>query len=312
MTLAGSAPTVLVVGSANLDVLLRVDRLPARGETVAGADLVRAVGGKGVNQACAAAALGAAVELIGCVGDDEDGDLVRGTLSSSSVGTQLLRVVGGHPTGTALVFSAADGENLIGVATGANARLDADSVTRGILGVAADSAVVLASLEVPMAAVLAAALAARQRGFTFVLNPAPAVLLPSELLALVTVLSPNEHELPRLGRSSAAALLAAGVASIAVTRGAAGVDVYPTADGQLTRVPAFPVDAVDTTGAGDAFNGALAWALGSGYPLLEAVRVGAAVGGLATRRVGARAALPDLAEVQQLLTTEPTSKQATR
>ena len=116
-----------------------------------------------------------------------------------------------------------------------------------------------------------------------------------------------------LGQPGAAGLIGAGVASVAVTRGSNGVDVLLTSVGgrQSTRVPAFAVDAVDTTGAGDAFNGALAWALGSGYPLLEAVRVGAAVGGLATRRVGARAALPDLAEVHQLLTTEPTSEQAT-
>lgn len=294
-------PTVLVVGSANVDVLLRVDRLPTRGETIAGGDLVRAVGGKGANQACAAAALGGAVSLIGCVGADDDGALVRRTLISASVDTSELRTAGDAPTGTALIFSAADGENLIGVAPGANARLEPEWVAQAIAQTTADHAVVLASLEVPLPAIVAAAGAARLRGFAFVLNPAPAMLLPADLLRQISVLTPNQHELAHLGHQTAAALIGAGAENVVVTRGAAGADIAATEAAPGMLVPAFPVDAVDSTGAGDAFNGGLAWALSSGYALSEAVRVGAAVGALATRGVGARSSLPTYDEVQELL-----------
>lgn len=269
--------TVLVVGAVNTDLVIETARIAAPGETVIAARSSTGHGGKGGNQATAVARLGAACTLAARVGPGFDPSSLPGVDTSALVHDAA-------PTGLAVVLVAADGENAITVVPGANANLSpADiSLPPGPPGV------VLASLEVPLPAVAAAARLAKAAGWQVVLNPAPAVPLPPDLLADVDVLVPNEHELAVLG--TPAALLAAGTGAVVVTLGAAGCRVHDPAG--TTDVPPHPVRAVDTTGAGDAFCAALAWALDGGRPLREAVQLACVAGALATRAVGARAALP--------------------
>jgi ribokinase len=186
-------------------------------------------------------------------------------------------------------------ENLIAFAPGANAVLAPDAVTAALIGLPEAPTVVLASLEVPLAAVEAAAAVAAERRWPFVLNPAPAVALPASLLGGTSVLTPNEGELAVLSPDGPSALLDAGVGAVVVTRGAAGAVVHD-ASGELV-VPAPSVEAVDTTGAGDCLSGALAWALGSGFALPDAVRVAVAAASLSTRAAGARTGYPSAVEL---------------
>jgi ribokinase len=293
--------TVAVVGSINADLMVSVPRLPAPGETVIGGRFRRAPGGKGGNQAAAAARLGAQTWLVGCVGDDDLGREARQELCEAGVDTSLL-AVGRAPTGVAAVITDSAGENAIAVASGANDELDADLVRVACGAVPTADAVVLASLEVPDEAVLAAAEVAAARGWPFVLNPAPARPLAPELLRRCAVLTPNHQEVTALGRSSVQDLLADGLEAVVVTRGAHGADLYRP-DQPVLHQPPFAVPVVDTTGAGDAFSAALAWALAAGRSLEEVVRVAAAVGALSTRAVGARASLPDRRTLDHFLAT---------
>ena len=282
-------PFVLVVGSVNVDLTLRLPRLPRPGETVSGARSLRSLGGKGANQAAAVARLGGRAVLRARVGSDPDGRFARDALGRAGVDTTAILVEAGEPTGTAAVLLDADGENLIGVAPGANAGLTAADVAALSLRPGA----VVANLEVPLAAVRAAGQLARQAGCPFVLNPAPAGPLPADLLALVDVLTPNEHEYAELD-------LAGFTGRVVLTRGRHGLRLIE--GGRTIReVPAYPVPTVDSTGAGDACTGALAWALAAGQELDEALQIGAAVGALSTRAVGAQAGLPTWAEVAGLL-----------
>jgi ribokinase len=297
----GNGPAVVVVGSVNVDLVVSVPRLPAPGETVIGGRFWRAPGGKGGNQAAAAARLGARTWLVGCVGDDDFGREARAGLGEAGVDTSLL-ATGRGPTGVAAVVVDPAGENAIAVASGANQELDPNMVRAACASIPTADAVVLACLEVPDAAVLAAAKIAAARGWPFVLNPAPARPLASELLGRCAVLTPNHHEVTALSRSSVPDLLASGVEAVVVTRGAQGADLYRP-DQPVLHQPPFTVSVLDTTGAGDAFSAALAWALARGQSLEEAVRVAAAVGALSTRAVGARASLPDRRTLERFLAT---------
>jgi ribokinase len=283
---------VIVVGSVNVDLVFSaLEHLPAGGETVRSSGFTTLPGGKGANQASAAAKLGAAVSLVARVGTDDYADLALAELGRAGVDLALTARVDG-PTGVAAVLVDDRGENVVVVAPGANARLEPDSV-----GAApdAENAVVLACLEVPIDTVLAWSQVARSQGWTFVLNPAPAQALPDELLANVDVLTPNESELTGIGRT-VEELLDAGVGAVVVTRGARGAELHrrgcPVHD-----QPAFDVHAIDTTGAGDAFNGGLVAALSQGLDLEQALQRGCAAGALTTTGLGARAAQPTLAEV---------------
>jgi ribokinase len=293
---------VVVVGSVNVDLVLSLPRLPAPGETVIGGRLHGAPGGKGGNQAVAAARLGARTWLVGCIGDDDFGREAREDLSEAGVDTRLL-ATGRAPTGVAVVMVDAAGENAIAVASGANQELDPDMVRAAFASIPSRDAVVLACLEVPDAAVLAAAEAAAARGWPFVLNPAPARPLAPELLRRCAVLTPNHHEATALGPSSIPDLLAGGVEAVVVTRGSQGADLYrpDRPDRPVLHQPPFAVPVVDTTGAGDAFSAALAWALAGGQSLEEAVRVAAAAGALSIQAVGARTSLPDRMALDRLL-----------
>lgn len=300
--------SVTVVGSLNEDVLLAVDRLPGRGETVTARSTTLAPGGKGANQAAAAGRLGPGVHMVGRIGDDDAGTRQLAALAEARVNVSRVHRTQGVPTGSATIaVEDGSGENLIVVLPGANARLapedaEVDAVRR------AD--VVLLQLEVPLAAVTAAAAAATG---TVVLTPAPSRPLPAELIERVGVLVPNEHELRVLagveaGERSPAelAVLARRVtgAAVVVTLGARGALVVPPEGAALLQPPP-PVRAVDTTGAGDCFSGALAQGLAGGAALPEAVRFAVAAAALSTTGPGARGALPDEPAVQRLLGRVP-------
>jgi ribokinase len=276
---------VVVVGSGNVDLVSRVERIPAPGETVLSAGFATHVGGKGANQATAAARAGAGTTFVGAFGDDEHGARLLASLAADGVRT-LVRTAA-EPTGTALVTVSAAGENAIVVDPGANAALTALTDEERQAVAAAD--VVLLQLEIPLATVTAAARAATG---TVVLNAAPARPLPHDLLSAVGLLVVNEHEAALLGGADG---LLAVVPALVVTLGAEGALVH-TRD-TTTAVPGIPVDVVDTTGAGDTFCGALAARLAEGVPLARAVRFATTAAALSVRRPGAVPAIPTREEI---------------
>jgi ribokinase len=282
---------VLVVGSANLDVVARAERHPSPGETLLGSELAEHPGGKGLNQAVAAARSGARVGFVGALGDDDAGRRLRSVLAAEGIIADHVVTVDA-PTGRALIVVDSYGENTIVVVPGANALAtvppDVPAAT-----------ITLAQLETPQAAVVAAFRAARAAGRTTVLNPAPAASLSEELLELSDVIVPNEHEAELLG--GPAHLLAHGCRAVIVTRGGAGVDVH-TAEG-VSHVPPHQVEPVDTTGAGDAFCGSLCARLAAGDSLDAAVRWAAVAGALATTVAGAVPAQPTAAAIRAAATT---------
>jgi len=278
---------VVVVGAVNVDMVVAVERLPAPGETVTGGRFARHGGGKGANQAVAAARLGADVRLVAAVGDDELGADAVAALEADGVGVGGVVRRAGATTGVALITVDAAGENQIAVASGANATLDADAVRRGLVPLDGGG-VVLLGLEVPDEAVVAGARAAAAAGCRVVLNPAPARPLPDEVLAAAPLLTPNAAEARALG--GAEALAGRTGAPVLVTLGPQGVELVER--GSARRLSAPAVEAVDTTGAGDAFNGALAAELGAGRGLEDAVRTALAAAALSTRAHGARDGMP--------------------
>jgi ribokinase len=304
------APAVIVVGSVNVDLIVRVPRLPPPGVTVTGGSFLQAPGGKGGNQAAAAARLGARTTLVARVGDDPLGRYAIADLMSAGVDTAEVKATPETNTGVASILVDAAGENLIGVASGANHALTADDVREAFAALADDFAVVVASLEVPLAPVQEAAACARERGWPFVLNPAPAEPLPDALLSMTAVLTPNQHEIGQLGARAPRDLLDVGVASIVVTRGPEGVELVTSERHHV--FPAYPVTPVDTTGAGDAFTGALSWSLARGDDLHAAVTVANAAAALSTQGIGARGALPDAASLAALLSTATVALQPGR
>ncbi|RJL32909.1 ribokinase [Bailinhaonella thermotolerans] len=292
---------VVVAGSANADLVVRVERRPASGETVAGSDLATFPGGKGANQAVAAARLGARTALLGRVGDDGHGALLRASLERDGVDVSRLAATPG-PTGVALITVGPEGDNSIIVSPGANARLTEEDVA-GAADLIGAARVLSLQLEVPLPAVLAAARAAEAAGTRVVFNPSPPAPVPAGLLALCDPLIVNEHEAafllgedaPEDPEERASALLTLGPRSVVVTLGAEGAVV--AGEG---RVPSPRVTAVDTTGAGDAFTGALAWRLARGDGLREAAVFAARVGAAAVRRPGAQSSFPTAEEVEAL------------
>jgi ribokinase len=299
-------PRVLVVGSANVDYTVAAPRLPAPGETVTNGTLLVNHGGKGANQAVAARRLGADVRLIGCVGDDAAGRAIRAGLEAEGVGADGVMVSAEAATGTALITVDPAGRNQIAVAPGANRALTlAHLEARGDDFAWAEAVIV--SCEIPVPAVRAALARARARATTTVLNPAPVPDAGLDCLALVDYLTPNAGEAERLSgirgdgdaaiARAAAALRAQGARCVLVTLGERGV--LACAEGAPLSVPAFAVSAVDTTAAGDAFNGALAVALTERRPLPDAVRFATVAAALACTRRGAQASLPRRAEVDR-------------
>ena len=273
-----NTPVVAVVGSANLDLVVEVSRLPTVGETLLGTAVGRFPGGKGLNQAVGASRSGAQTRFCAVVGRDEAGDILQDSARSAGVVGDLRRT-DAAPTGVAHVFSV-DGDNSIIVAAGANAELTATDATDAVTG----AAVVLAQLEVPVPAVAAALAAGRAAGALTILNAAPAAEAAVALLADVDILIVNETECEELGGIER--LHAAGADVIVRTAGADGVDLH-RAGQPVLHVPAFRIDPVDTTGAGDAFCGALAATLATGVPLAEALRAASAAGAIVAGQLGA-------------------------
>jgi ribokinase len=286
-------PHVVVVGSINVDLVVRADRLPRPGETVLGGRFAEHHGGKGANQAVAAARAGARVTFIGAVGDDQRGEAAVAALEAEGIDVSRVRVVAGEPTGVALIAVGPRGENQIVVAPGANAAIAPDDAHQLPLS---RGEALITNLEIPMPAVTAALQAARDVGALAVLNPAPAHALPAEVLALGPILTPNEHELiVAIGNDDPAAALdelsARTTGPIIVTQGPAGALL---AHGKRRdRFDGFLAPLLtDTTGAGDAFCGALATWLADGQSLEEAIVAANAAGALSVGGAGAREGMP--------------------
>jgi ribokinase len=303
-------PEIAVVGSANLDLVVEVATIPVPGETVLGGDIQRIPGGKGANQAVAAARLGRRVAMIGRVGDDDSGAILRSALTSAGVDTTNVRTTRNVPSGIALIPVAADGDNTVVVSPGANRRFSVDDV-QGAAVVVGAANVVLLQLEIPIETVAAAVRCARG---TVILNPAPAppAPLPGDVLDRVDVIVPNQTELATMaGHAGLSAIgtvdpdtavaLARGlpVAAVVVTLGADGAMVVTPSD--AAHIPAPTVSPVDTTAAGDAFCGALADALVGGASLMDACRWAVRVGAASTLRQGAQPSLPTREDVGRLL-----------
>jgi ribokinase len=300
---------IAVVGSLNMDLVVRVDVLPERGQTVSGRGFATLPGGKGANQACAAARLGGSCRMIGRVGADLFGERLKAGLASDGVDTRHVLVTDGEATGVALIPVEDGGQNVIVVAGGANLRLRPGDVEDGLR----DSAggLLLLQLESPPETVEAAAASGRALSMTVVLDPAPARPLSAGLLRSVEVLTPNETEaLALLGRRGDALsvtdardagrqLRELGPPTVVVKLGAKGVVVV---DGEGFRHwPAPSVEAVDATAAGDTFNGALAVALAEGRPLDDAARFAVTAASISVMRVGAQASIPTRVQVDAFI-----------
>ncbi|MGP4114751.1 ribokinase [Streptomyces sp. 4N509B] len=306
-------PAVAVLGSTNMDLVAYVARAPRRGETVAGRSFRTVPGGKGTNQAVAAARAGGLVTLVGAVGDDDFGPRLRAALAEAGVDTQGLRTVPG-PSGTAHIVVDDEGGNAIVVVPGANGTVT--GLAPGDAERLGSARALLMQLELPLAGVVAGARAARARGVRTVLTPAPVPEepLPRELLALTDLLVPNEHEAAALTghddpRRAARALLEH-VPEVVVTLGEAGSLHVSREAPEPVAVPAHRVHAVDTTAAGDAFVGALAVAaFGEGRPMREAMAWASAAAALCVQRPGASSAMPSREEIDALHDTQQDTHQ---
>ncbi len=302
-----STPRIVVVGSSNADLVIKSNRLPAPGETVTGGDFVMVPGGKGANQAVAAARLGADVVFVARVGNDLFGAEALKGYRDEGINTDLITIDPELATGIALILVADDGENLISVASGANHALLPEHVESARDCIESADALLL-QLEVPLPTVERAAVIAANAGVPVILDPAPAPEepLPGSLLQHVSYLTPNETEASRLAgirvtdqtsaAEAASKLLDAGPGYVLVTMGSKGVRVA-SCDG-IADLPSVGVDAVDSTAAGDAFNGALAVGVGRGLKLEEAAREACLVGALSVTKMGAQPSLPTAAEVR--------------
>ena len=294
--------SVLVVGSINVDLVVSVAQLPATGETVTGGAFAQYHGGKGANQAVAAARMGAAVTFVGAVGDDEFGRAALAEMAAEGIDVSRVVTLPGEATGVALIVVDAGGENQIAVASGANRRLDQQMVEEALAGAAVQpGGVFLANLEIGDEAVLAGARYAATAGMRIVINPAPARELPLEVLALDPILLPNQLEADVLTGepeplNAAASLAALTGAPVIVTLGAAGALVV--ADATVQWIAAPPVDVVDTTGAGDAFAGVFASEVARGTALLDAARVAVHAASMSVTARGARAGMPRRMDIE--------------
>lgn len=305
---------IVVLGSLNMDFVVRVEHLPSPGETVLGHGFQMIPGGKGANQACAAGRLASrdtVTRMVGRVGYDVFAGHLKASLAASGVDVTYVHASRAQPTGVALIWVDGKGQNAIVVASGANHAIFAGEI-EGVRAAFRGAAFALFQLETPLPAVAAAMRLAREEGARTILDPAPAQPLASELLAQVDLLTPNESEALLLtGQNAgsfiddpgevASALRALGPKAVILKLGHRGC-YYDDGSGSY-RVPAFDVVPVDTTAAGDTFNGALAVALAEGRGMPEALRFANAAAGLSVTRMGAQASVPGRAEVDELVRT---------
>jgi ribokinase len=307
------APELLVVGSLNTDLLVRVRSLPRPGETITGGAFQRAGGGKGANQAVAAARAGAQVALVGAVGADEFGERLIEDLTGEGVGVAAVARLQGAATGVAVIVVDEKGENQIAVASGANHVLRASDVARAFRELdLAQARCALLSLEVEDEVIVEAAGRAAERGMAVVVNPAPARRLPPELVAQGAILTPNEGEAVELtgcGEPAAAAeaLVWSGATAALVTAGPRGV--FVAAGGRVERVDAPTVSVRDTTGAGDTFSGVFAAGLARRWELHRAARWATIAAALSVTKPGARAGMPTASQIEAVRDASPPARQ---
>ncbi len=301
-------PQVLVIGSSNTDLIIKVARIPKPGETILGGKFARAAGGKGANQAVAAARAGGAVTFIARVGRDTNGDEALAGFAAEGIDVKHIVRDAKCPSGVAIILVDQDGENSIAVASGANDRLNPADVRRAKWAFRR-ARVVLLQLETPLPTVAAAIELAVACGVQVVLNPAPARPLPAQLLRCVYLLTPNQSEAELLtgvtvddevaAAKAADGLLARGVKNVIITMGSRGAFVAGKDLRQM--IPGFKVKAVDATGAGDVFNGALVVALAEGRSLLEAARFANAAAAISVTRLGAQPSAPARPEIEAVV-----------
>ena len=301
-------PTIVVLGSINMDLVGAVSRFPSPGETVLGGDFSTAPGGKGANQAVAAARMGASVRMIGRVGTDVFAPTLLDNLRTNGVDVTGVTQDPDAPSGVAMILLDASHENRIVVLSGANMRCDDTQVDAAASALQSADALML-QCELPPDVSVKAARIARETGVRVTWDPAPADAFPPDAYALVDVLTPNQAEATALtgtdvtdaasAESAARALVQRGVRAVVVKLGEAGA--FYRSDNDNGYVPPFEVEAVDTVAAGDAFGAAMTCALAEGKPLPDAVRYGAAAGALAATRPGAQHAMPTRTEVESLL-----------
>ncbi|MCD6394889.1 MAG: ribokinase [Planctomycetes bacterium] len=299
---------IVVVGSSNTDMIIKIDRIPRPGETVIGGRFSTAPGGKGANQAVAAARAGGDVAFIARVGNDMFGSEALKGFAADEINIDHVTKDTTAPSGVASIFVDKNGENSIAVASGANANLSPADIEAAEKTIACADILVM-QLETPIETVTAAAMMAHADGVKVILNPAPAQPLTDDLLKTVSILTPNESEAELLtgigvenedgARKAAEALLAKGVATVMVTLGENGV-IIATADG-VKKVDAFEVDPVDTTAAGDVFNGALAVAIAEGSRLEKAVLFANAAAAMSVTKLGAQPSAPTRHEIDEFM-----------
>jgi len=303
-------PSVLVIGSSNTDLIIKAERIPKPGETILGGEFARAAGGKGANQAVAATRAGGAVTFIARVGCDVNGEQALAGFGADGINVKRVIRDAKTPSGVALIFVAKNGENSIAVASGANDKLSPADVRRA-KDAFRRARIALLQLETPLKTVTASVALAAAAGVRVVLNPAPARILPAQLLKCIYLLTPNESEaelLTRVAVTNAAAaakaadkLLACGVQNVIITMGSRGAFVAGKDVRQM--IPGLKVNAVDATGAGDVFNGALVVALAEGRSLLEAARFASAAAAISVTRFGAQPSAPTRKEIEGFLAT---------
>jgi ribokinase len=299
---------IVVLGSSNTDMIVKTDRIPRPGETVIGGVFSQAPGGKGANQAVAVARAGGSVAFVGRLGADALGDEALAGYERDGIDVSCVARDPGAHSGVALIIVDSKGENSIAVASGANARVSPADV-EAARGCIESAAILLMQLEIPLEAVRAAAEMAAARGIQVILDPAPARALDDALLRTVSILTPNETEAELLtgvsagtdrgAEDAATALLARGVESVLLTLGTRGV--YVAAKEFRGMIPCFPVHCVDSTAAGDVFNGVLAVKLAEGAGLVDSVRFASAAAAISVTRMGAQPSAPRRAEIETFL-----------
>jgi ribokinase len=303
---------IVIVGSLNMDLVVQVPTIPKPGETVLGNNFATFPGGKGANQAVAAARLGAAVTMIGQVGADTYGESLIDNLVTEGVKVDCVFSDNHNATGVAMISVDASGQNSIAVASGANFTLTKEHI-RSAWEKLGDIDILIMPLETPPDTILEAARLAKRQGVTIVLNPAPARFLDAELLSQVDVLVPNEHEIFQVSEyylssnvevieveKAARTIIAQGVNAVVTTQGSKGVSIVEDSKDEVL-LPSFTVDVLDTTAAGDAFVAALAVGIGEGKSLIEASYFANSAGALTVTKLGAQPSLPTRAEVNEFL-----------
>ncbi|MBN1305462.1 MAG: ribokinase [Anaerolineales bacterium] len=301
---------IVEVGSLNMDLVVRVPKIPSPGETILGGSFMTFPGGKGANQAVAAARLGAQVTMVGCVGDDAFGSEMVKTLTNEEINSDYIFVHPDEATGVALIQVNENGQNSIAVAPGANLQLTSSDVEKALQSIS-EIDVLAMPLEIPLETVYAAAKLASQRGVKVLMNPAPAQVLEKDVLQFVDILLPNEHEAALMSgmryletindtRRAAEKLLALGPKYVVVTLGSQGAGIF-SETGQETFIPAYPVDVIDTTAAGDCFVGALAVCLCEGKSIEASAEFANAAAAVSVTVAGAQPSLPRRDEVERFI-----------